>query len=29
MEEAVNDNLPELEADLQKYIEIELGNDGN
>jgi len=29
MEEAVNDNLPELETDLQKYIEIELGNNGN
>ena len=28
MEEAVNDNLPELETDLQKYIETEL-NDGN
>jgi hypothetical protein len=28
MEDAVNDNLPELETDLQKYIETEL-NDGN
>jgi len=29
MEEAVNDNLPELELDLQKYIETELENNGN